>query len=416
MKTIWIVNYYAASPQNTGNVRHFEFAKHLTAERYRVRVFSAGFLFTKRIDLVPKGQKYCNVEYDGINYTHIKVMPYVGNGIKRMLSITQFALRLFLLKRNFEYPNIIIHNIHAPFDYPVVWCASRLNAIYIAEAWDLWPNDFVTFGLISASNPLTKIAYTFEKKMYEKASDVIFTFQGGLNYLRERKWTTETGGSISPNRVHYINNGINLKEFNDNIIRYPSSDPDLNLRDKFKVIYIGSINLVNNVKQIIDAAALLRYDPRFLFLIYGNGIDKTYLHNYCIDNHIDNVIFKNDWIPYCEVAYVVTHASLNIMNYKKNFGLYGISSGKMFQYLAAGKPILCNVKIYNSDIERYNLGLDLDIDTPEQYAEAIRFFADMDSGSYQSMCRRVSEISKEFDYDVLSNKLMKIIKSHNSTV
>ena len=66
MKTIWIVNYYAASPATTGNHRHFEFAKHLTAAGYRVRVFSAGFLFTKGIDLVPKDQKYYNTEYDVI--------------------------------------------------------------------------------------------------------------------------------------------------------------------------------------------------------------------------------------------------------------------------------------------------------------------------------------------------------------
>ncbi|MDD3944750.1 MAG: glycosyltransferase family 4 protein [Bacteroidales bacterium] len=409
MKTIWIVNYYAASPATTGNHRHFEFAKHLTAAGYRVRVFSAGFLFTKGIDLVPKDQKYYNTEYDGIPYTHIKVMHYGGNGIKRMLSITQFALRVFFLRAHFKKPDIILHNIHAPFDYPVLWCASCIKTKYIAEAWDLWPHVFVTFKLVSAMNPLLKIAYHFEKKMYEKASDVIFSFEGGLDYLHERKWTSETGGRIIPDRVHYINNGINLKEFYENIIRYPSSDPDLNAKDKFKVVYMGSIRLVNNLKQLIDAAALLKDETRFLFLIYGNGADKTFLQNYCIDNHIDNVVFKNDWIPSCEVPYVVSKASLNIMNYKRKFGQYGVSSGKMFQYFAAGKPILCNIKINYSDIERHNLGLDTDLDTPEQYADAIRFFANMDSDSYNAMCERVKETAKEFDFDVLSERLIKII-------
>ena len=412
MKTIWIVNYYAASPATTGNHRHYEFAKHLIAENYRIRVFSAGFIQTKGIDLVPNNQKYFNTNYEGIPYTHIKVKHYVGNGIKRMISITQFALSLFFLKRHFENPDIIIHNIHAPFDYPVVWCASRLKAKYIAEAWDLWPHDFVTFGLVSATNPFLKIAYHIEKKMYEKASFIIFSFEGGVDYLRERKWTTDTGGNIRPDRVHYINNGINLKEFYENIIRYPSSDPDLNAKDKFKVVYMGSIRLVNNIKQLIDAAAILKEEPQFIFLIYGNGTDKCFLQNYCLENHIDNVVFKNDWIPSYEVPYVVSQASLNIMNYRKGFGQYGVSSGKMFQYFAAGKPLLCNIKINYSDIERFNLGLDADLDTPEQYANAILSFAQMDSTSYEAMCERVKETAKEFDYDVLSDRLVRIIKNY----
>ncbi|MDD3945175.1 MAG: glycosyltransferase family 4 protein, partial [Bacteroidales bacterium] len=316
------------------------------------------------------------------------------------------------LKKHFEHPDIIIHNIHAPFDYPVVWCASRLKAKYIAEAWDLWPHDFVTFGLVSTTNPFLKIAYHIEKKMYEKASFIIFSFEGGVDYLRERKWTTDTGGNIRPDRVHYINNGINLKEFYENIIRYPSSDPDLNAKDKFKVVYMGSIRLVNNIKQLIDAAAILKEEPQFIFLIYGNGTDKCFLQNYCLENHIDNVVFKNDWIPSYEVPYVVSQASLNIMNYRKGFGQYGVSSGKMFQYFAAGKPLLCNIKINYSDIERFNLGLDADLDTPEQYANAILSFAQMDSTSYEAMCERVKETAKEFDYDFLSDRLVRIIKNY----
>ena len=83
----------------------------------------------------------------------------------------------------------------------------------------------------------------------------------------------------------------------------------------------------------------------------------------------------------------------------------------MFHYFAAGKPILCNIKINYSDIERHNLGLDTNIESPEQYANIIRSFANMDSVSYKSMCGRVKDIAKEFDYNVLSKKLIKIVDS-----
>ncbi len=406
MKTIWIVNYYAKTPETVGNIRHFEFAKHLIASGYIVRVFSANNSSnTTEFD----GKKYINKEYGGVSYTHIKAKSYVGNGVKRMLSIFQFAWRLFLFRNKFEKPDIILQNIHAPFDYPVVWAAKRLKARYIAEAWDLWPHYFVTFGLMSAKNPVMRWAYNIERKMYEKASDIIFTFEGGIDYLRWHKWTTEAKGKIEPRKVHYINNGILLKEFYDNVSQYSDDDPDLNRKDKFKVIYLGSIRLVNNVKQLIDAANVLKSDDRFSFLIYGNGNDKPILQKYVKDKHIDNVIFKNDWIPYHNVPYVVSQASLNVMNYQKGFGEHGVSSGKMFQYFAAGRPVVCNIKLNYSDIERHNLGIDADLDTPEKYAEAIRSIANLPNEKYEAMCVRAKETVKEFDYDVLSKKLIEVI-------
>ena len=406
MKTIWIINYYARTPETMKNIRHFEFAKHLIAAGYIVRVFSAS---DNAIEF--NGKKYINREYEKVAYTCIKVKSYVGNGIKRMLSIFQFAWRFFLFRNKFDKPDIILHNIHAPFDYPVIWAAKRLKARYIAEAWDLWPHYFVTFGLISAKNPVMKWAYNIERKMYENASDIIFTFEGGIDYLRWHKWTTETKGKIDAQKVHYINNGIVLKEFYNNVRQYPNDDLDLNRKDKFKVIYLGSIRLVNNVKQLIDAALVVKDDNRFSFLIYGNGNEKLMLQKYVDDNHIDNVIFKNDWVPYHEVPYVVSQASLNVMNYQKGFGEHGVSSGKMFQYFAARKPIVCNVKLNYSDIERYNLGVDADLDTPEKYAEAIRSIANLPKEEYDAMCVRTKETAKKFDYDVLSKKLIEVIES-----
>ena len=98
------------------------------------------------------------------------------------------------------------------------------------------------------------------------------------------------------------------------------------------------------------------------------------------------------------------------MNYQKGFGDYGVSSGKMFQYFAAGKPIVCNIKLNYSDIERYNLGIDADLDTPEKYAEAIRSIANLPKEEYEAMCVRVKETARKFDYDVLAKKLIEVIE------
>ena len=84
---------------------------------------------------------------------------------------------------------------------------------------------------------------------------------------------------------------------------------------------------------------LLKDNPKYRIFIYGDGNERGHLEDYVRENNISNVVFKEKRIPLCEVAWVVSQATVNVMNYQKNFGLHGVSSGKMFQYFAAGKPI-----------------------------------------------------------------------------
>jgi glycosyltransferase involved in cell wall biosynthesis len=409
IKKIWIVNYYTTPPEFVSNPRHLEFSSFLKKSGYDVTIISSGYLSDKNIDLVPEGLKYIQKTYGDYKFIHFKVKHFIGNGINRMFSIFQFAWRLNRYRKNFEKPDIILHNIHAPFDYPVLWCAKKLKAKYIVEAWDLWPNSFVRFGLISGRNPIVKIAYEVERLLYEKADKIIFSFEGGLEYLREHKWTKDLGGKIEVNKIHYINNGVNLEKFNKDIELYQLQDKDLDNTSHFNVIYMGSVRLVNNIKLLIDAAKILKYNERIRFLIYGDGIDRIYLEQYCKENEIDNVIFKEKWIPLKNVPYVLSKSSLNILNYQKDFGVYGVSSGKLFQYLASGKPICSNIKMNYCIIEKNYLGIAKNLETPQEYADAILLLASMDDIEYNAICRRVKEAARHFDFDVLSAKLVSIL-------
>ncbi len=403
-KCIWIVNYYTASPEKCSNPRYLEFSAAFQDAGYDVIIFNAdtteGVVLTKR---------YKNVWYGQNHFVHIKSPTYRGNGLKRMWSIFVFAMRLGYYKKAFQKPDVILHNLHTPFDYPICWIAKYFKAKYVAEAWDMWPEDFVTFGLLSANNPLMKWAYRMERRLYERADQVVFTLEGGLDYMRERGWTTDVGGTIDPAKVHYINNGVNLDRFDHDKGLYPRNDADLNDPDTYKVIYMGSIRLVNHVRELIEAAALLKDNPKYRFFIYGDGDERAALERFVVENGISNVVFKEKRIPLREVAWVISRATVNVMNYQKHFGIHGVSSGKMFQYFAAGKPILCNIKLNYSEISRHNLGIDLDLESPDQYAKAIRNLAEQPEEEYMSMCARVRDAAKRFDYTVLAAEELSVV-------
>lgn len=406
---IWIVNYYT-KPDCT-NPRYNELAKHFVAAGHEVITFNAGRT-SKITEEEYKGKRFVEKQYGDYKFVHISVPDFEGNGIKRMVSIWKFARNILKDAHCFERPDVILHNIHPPFDYPIVRLAKKLKCKYIAEAWDLWPEDFVTFGLIGKNNPVLKVAYTIEKKYYYAADDIIFTFLGAFDYLKRQSWMKGQGGKIDPAHLHYINNGIDLDEFDKNKVAYPREDADINDLNLSKIVYLGSINKANNVKTLIDAAALLQDNPQYRFFIYGNGAYRPELEQYVKDNHIDNVVFKEQRIPLVECAWVVSQATVNVMNYEKNFGWAGVSSGKMFQYLAAGKPIVCNIDIaYDNVIKDNNLGVAHDIETPEEFAEAIRKLAELPKEEYDAMCERVREVAKRFDYKVLAAQELKIIES-----
>ena len=107
----------------------------------------------------------------------------------------------------------------------------------------------------------------------------------------------------------------------------------------------------------------------------------------------------------------MSHSNLNILNYQKGFGDYGISSGKLFQSLAAGKPIVCNVNIAYDDIITDNqLGIAGGLNTPRKYADAILKIYHLDKENYDRMCGRVREVAKRFDFEVLSKQLKKVLE------
>ncbi len=401
---VWIVNYYTAP--DCPNPRYLQFAKYFMAKGWDVTTFYAKFLGESGKEL------FVREKLGELDFVRVEALRYGNSNLKRMYSIWKFAHDICIHAREFGKPDVILHNVHAPFDYPIVKAAKKLGAKYISEVWDLWPDNFANFGMVSRSNPALRVFYRIERWIYEHADQLVFTIPGALQYLQDKRWTSNTGGKIDMARVHYINNGVDLEQFDHDRDSYPRNDDDLKRNDIFKVVYMGAIRFANHVQMLIEAAALLKDYSNYHFFIYGDGDYREQLEKYVKEKNISNVHFKEKIIPFCEVAWVVSQATVNIMTYEKGFGYMGVSSGKMFQYLAAGKPIVCNIKIAFDDIITVNdLGVAQDLETPEALAQAIRNCAEQPSYKYQGICERVRQTAEIFDYKKLAAEEIKVVEA-----
>ena len=409
-KKVWLINQYAMPPENEARIQTLKRAQYLIEFGYDVTIIAGSYLHNTSINLIIDGKKFIRKEYDGIKYIHIKTNSYQGNGIKRFYNLSLFAFRLLLLSRKFEKPDIITQIATVPFGNIIYYVAKKFKAKYIIDVVDLWPESFVAFGLISKNNPLTKIAYWTEKWLYERADELVFSMEGGKDYIVEKGWDIESGGKIDLNKVHYINNGVDLKDFDFNKNRYKIEDQDLENDELFNVIYIGSIRLANNLRQLIDAAEVLKNEDRIQFLIYGDGDDRQLLEDYCNVSQLKNVKFKQKWVELKYVPYILSRSSLNILNYMPNpIAKFGGSQSKSFQYMASGKPICANVKFGYCPITKNNLGLAKDFNNPEEYSKAILSFVKMDSKEYDTICFNARKSAENYDYKRLTLKFEKLL-------
>jgi glycosyltransferase involved in cell wall biosynthesis len=410
MKKLWLINQYAMPPKYEVRVQTLKRAQYLIEYGYDVTIIGGSYLHNTDINLINDKRRYIKANYDGIKYIHIKTNTYKGNGISRFYSMLAFSFRLLLLSNNYDKPDVIVQTATVPFGNILYCLAKKYKSKYIVDIVDLWPESFLAIGLISKYNPLLKIAYRAEKWLYKKADIVVFSMEGGKDYIVEKGWDLDSGGDIDLNKVHYINNGVDLIDFDKNKDLYIIDDPDLENETLFKVIYLGSIRLANDLMQLIRAADKLKEYESIKILIYGDGDDREYLENYCHNERITNVSFKQKWVELKYVPYILSRSSLNILNYKKSPILsYGGSQSKSFQYMASGKPIISNVKMGYCPISKNNLGVAKDFKNAEEYANAILAFANMDKKKYNKICNNARKTAENYDYHKLTKDFVKLL-------
>lgn len=409
-KKVWLVNQYAMPPELESRLRTIKFAHYLQEAGYEVTIFASSIMHNMNIDLIEDESLYVERQYNDLNFVHIKTRNYKKNDLNRVIGLIQFPRRFLKVAKKFPSPDIIVQTATVPFGNVVYRYAKKVKAEYIVEVLDLWPETFVDLGLIGKHNPLLSLLYKAERWIYKKADKVVFSVEGGRDYIIDKKWSTEQGGPIDLKKVFYINNGVDLSDFDRFRNQFKLQDSQLEDESIQKVIYLGSMRLANNLRKLIDAASLLRGHSGILFFLYGDGDDREELEKYCRQNHIDNVVFKEKWIDPHYVPYVLSKASVNVLNYMPgNFGKYGGSQSKLFQYMASGKPICSNLNMMYCLINKYNIGIAREFNSAQEYADAILKLLQSEPEEYNAMCERARKAAVEFDYKNLTDQLIALL-------
>lgn len=411
-KNIWIMNHYASIMARDHGGRHYWFAKYLQNRGYNPIIFCANTIHNSEEIIDIKEGRYSERIVDGIKFVYIKTVPYQGNRSSRIFNMVIFAKNLTIVSKHYakkhEHPDIILaSSVHPLTLIAGEHIAKKMGVKCICEVRDLWPESIVAYGLMKRNSLLAKMLYYLEKRIYMKADQLIMTWEGGGEYIKKQGWSTQ----IPTSKIHHIPNGVDLSEFDNDAECFRTDDCTLHDDALFKIVYTGSIRKVNNLKLIISAAGLLckKNINNVVFLIYGSGDELENLKSELKNMDINNVFFKGR-VDKKKIPYILKKADINLLhNTSTSLNIYGQSQNKLFEYLAAGKPIVQTYSTNYSIIDRNQAGICIVNQTSEEISSAILHL--MNNVKLRTkMGQNSRKAAEQYDFSILTDLLIKIIE------
>lgn len=417
-QNIWIMNHYASTDYQDRGGRHYNLSKCLMDKGYNPVVFCAQTMHNTNEIVDLQGCLYRQIEAPtGVPFVFVKCRSYVGNGKQRILNMVEFYCNVKKSAKEYAAQCGKPDVIYASSVHPLTLVAGIQLARYfgvrcICEVRDLWPESLVVYGIASPKNPAVLALRWLEKWIYQKADAMVFTMEGAYDYIVKQHWEEK----IPRSKVFYINNGVDLEAFLENQSRYSVDDPDLTDPNTFKVVYTGSIRKANGLDQLVKCAEHLRDKPNIRFLIYGAGEELEHYQSLCREQSLTNCVFKGR-VPKSQVPYILSKGDINVLNYSpetKKVYQYGSSQNKLFDYLASGKPIVSNIDIPYSPVTKWKCGISEDLTTGELYRDAILRIYQLPEADYQTMCENAARAAQEYDFEVLTEKLIAVIEGEKA--
>ena len=395
--------------------RHYWFARFLREDGYEPVVICCNAKHNSNSEeyFEINERKYIdkNAEEISVPFIFVKSRPYSTNGKDRILNMIDFYRNLLKVYKElseiYGKPDIIYASSVHPL---TLWAGIKIAKYYgikcICEIRDLWPESIIAYGMIGQNSMIAKSLRYFEKKIYIKADAIVFTMEGGYDYIVEQGWNHV----ISKSKTYYINNGVDLTAFDDNKKKYEFTDKDLDNQEFFNIVYTGSIRKVNNLGIVLDVAKKVK-NPSVRFLIWGDGDELEKLQERVRKEEVHNVIFKGR----VEKIYIPAITSKASMNYAHNgqsqMLYYGISFNKMFEYLAAGKPVLCDFASKYNPVLQEKAGITVEEGSVEKIAQAIDQFTNLSKEELAYYGRNARTASQKYDFKELTSSLIKVIET-----
>lgn len=325
------------------------------------------------------------------------------NLILRLTKEWLFSLGIFLKVMLLKKNNIDFAIVSPPpFGlFVMASFACKIKGVkFILDVRDIYPDVYVSSGLIKLNSCTHKILSRIERYMYNQASYITTV----SNMLRDRIASRLPYYNLS--KVILIRNGHTFNYSDAKLaLQFTSSS-----HDTFKVVMHGNfgfyqdIDLINKLCREVYSLVGSKID----FYFYGFGSKYSTIDNSLPNIHLMGSIPQADILKTLQVFNLGISIRTDDMISKESFPV------KVYEYIGLGIPSVITPKGECSDfLESSNSGLGFNNFQVNEMASFIVKLS-QDKCLYHDMLKSTQAVSVECSRDVQSNKIYELIKSFSS--
>ena len=324
-----LIHQVFMSHADTGGTRHIELGSRFRREGNQVTIVASDTVYHTGKLAVEKRSLVTESEIDGIRV--LRCLTYNGlhkNFKTRILAYFSFMFTSIVAALKAKDVDVVMGTTPPLFQCISAWLVAAIRRKpFLLEVRDLWPEFAIDAGVIK--NPvLIWLSRLLERFLYNRADHILVNSPAYRDYMIDLGYQPET--------VSLIANGVDPAMF-DPAARGEKIRDEYNIGDRFLVLYAGAIGMMNNLETMIGAAELLRDDPRFVFMIVGDGKDRKKILELAASKNLENVIMappqpKSAMKDYLAAADACVAGLRNLKTMTTTY------PNKVFDYMAAGRP------------------------------------------------------------------------------
>lgn len=401
MKNVWILNHYAVAPNETGGTRHYSLSRHLREFGWESSIIAASVEHDSGNQRLEASAKRRIDYHDGVRFLWLRTPSYRGNGSGRIKNMLTYSWRAFrrASTRDIPRPDVVIGSSVHPFAAVCgAFLARRFSVPFVFEVRDLWPQTLIDLGRLKQGSVMAKVMGKIELWLYRRADRIVVLLPHAGDYI-------EPFG-IDLNKVIWLPNGVELE---GTAAPEPASD-----NNEFTVMYFGAHGTANDIENILKAFSILEKQPRterIVLNLIGNGPAKPKLMELAKDLQLNRVTFSPS-VPKEQIPALAQKADAFVICIldRPNLYRYGISMNKLFDYMAAARPIIISCNSANNPIEESQAGITVPPECPQALADGIVQLAAMSAEQRSQMGKAGRDyVEAKHSYRQLAKNLATIL-------
>lgn len=404
MKTVWILNHYAETPGGASGARHFYLSKYLEGRQWKAILIASSVEHPSGRQRIAGPEKFKFEQVGGVDYFWVRGPSYRGNGKARIIGMLSYSLNVLRPKflASLKRPDLIIGSSVHPFAALAAWVLSvKYKVPFIFEVRDLWPQTLVDMGRLKRTSFLTQLFYKLEFFLYTRASKIIVLMPGASDYIAKR--------GVNRDKVFWLSNGSDVEDFP--VFPEPSNPT-------FCFMYFGAHGEANALDVLLDAMGIIKSRteaalvPRVKLRLIGDGPLKSGLIDKARDLGLADWITFESSVSKSQIPSVAAEADafvISVLNLPALYR-YGISMNKIFDYMAAARPIVIAVEAYNDPVVDADCGISVPPSRPDLLADAMIAMAKASKEDRRELGRKArSHVMENYNYRALAGKLADIL-------